>query len=111
MNRRNFFKYGITAVASVFLAPLLLKKGSAFAADKAPLTASDPVAQSLGYNPDNTKVDKKKWTKKAGADGKSQKCATCMFFTAIDPKHGNCQIFPNNTVASVGWCNSWTKKA
>jgi hypothetical protein len=111
MNRRNFFKYGIAGLASLFAAPLLSRKGSAFADGKAPLSPTDPVAQSLGYNPDNTKVDVKKWTKKAGADGKTQKCGTCMFFSAVDGKSGNCQIFPNNSVMTNGWCNTWTKKA
>ena len=111
MNRRNFFKTGLAAVASLFAFPLLSRSGSAFGADKTPLTATDPVGQSLGYNPDNAKVDSKKWPKKAGPEGKAQKCSNCMFYTAIDGKHGNCQIFPNNTVMSVGWCNSWTKKA
>ena len=111
MNRRNFFKYGLAAVAS-FVLPALSRNGSlAFGDGKKPLTESDPVAQSLGYKSDNTKIDTKKWTKKAGAEGKAQKCSTCMFFTGIDAKTGNCQIFPNNTVSANGWCNSWTKKA
>ena len=98
MNRRNFFKASIAAVSSLLLFPVLFKKGSAFGADKKPLSAKDPVAQTLGYNPDNTKVDIKKWPKKSGADRALQKCQTCMFFTKIDGTHGNCQIFPNNTV-------------
>jgi len=112
IDRRNFFKYGAAAFASLILSPIFSRKGSlAFAGGKPPLSPSDPTAQALGYNPDNRKVDTKKWTKKAGAAGKHQMCKTCQFYTPIDSHHGNCQIFVNNTVMSHGWCNSWTKKA
>jgi len=88
------------------------RKGSlAFAQEKQPLSESDPTAQDLGYKDDNTKVDIEKFPKKAGAAGKNQKCSTCQFYSAIDAKHGNCQIFVNNTVTANGWCNSWAQKA
>lgn len=112
MNRRRFFKYGLTAFATLFFSPILSKKGSlAEAADKPSLSETDPMAQTLGYKKDNTKVDVKKFPKKAAADGKNQKCANCQFYKALAGDHGSCQIFPNNSVLANGWCNTWTKKA
>ena len=112
MDRRSFFKYGSTVVASFFVAPLMSRKGSlAFAQEKQPLSESDPTAQDLGYKEDNTKVDTTKFPKKAGEAGKNQKCSACTFYSAIDAKRGDCQIFVNNTVNSNGWCSNWEKKA
>jgi hypothetical protein len=111
--RRNFFKYGAAAIASLVLAPALRATGSlAFGADaQKPLTEDDTLAKTMGYHKDAKKVDVKKWAKKGGADGKDQSCKSCMFFTAgSDGKTGKCQIFPNNTVNMGGWCNSWAKK-
>jgi hypothetical protein len=111
MNRRNFFRYASTAVTSSFLASLMYRKGSvAFAQEKQPLRESDATAQEFGYKEDNTKVDTTKFPKTAGQAGKNQKCSTCGFYSAIDAKHGNCQIFVNNTVTSNGWCNNWEQK-
>jgi hypothetical protein len=112
MNRRSFFKYASTAVTLSFLAPLMYRKGSAaaLAQDKPPLSESDETAQVFGYKEDNTKVDTTKFPKKAGEAGKNQKCSACSFYSAIDAKHGDCQIFVKNTVNSNGWCNNWEKK-
>ena len=111
MNRRRFFKYASTAVTSSFLAPLMYRTGSvAFAQEKQPLSESDATAQELGYKEDNTKVDTKKFPKKAGEAGKNQHCSVCTHYSAIDAKHGDCQIFVKNTVTSNGWCNNWEQK-
>ena len=116
-SRRGFLKHSFLALAAVFVAPVL-RKGSPKLFDDAmadgplaPLSASDPLAMSLGYNPSASKVDLKKWPKKAGPDGKGQKCSSCMLYTAIDGKTGKCQIFQNKTVSASAWCNSWSKKA
>src|SRR5271165_6334379 len=100
-DRRHFFKQFGLSLVSLALAPYVAARARlAAAADgKLPaLSEDDPTAKILGYRPDAAKVDLKKWPKKAGADGKNQKCATCMFFTSIDKTSGKCQIFPNNTV-------------
>lgn len=112
-DRRSFFKYAIAAVGTTLLSPYFRGTGGFAMADAALplLKESDPTATALGYAYEASKVDKKKWTKKAGPDGPAQKCSSCMFFTGSDKKSGKCQIFPNNVVASGGWCNSWTKKA
>ena len=112
-DRRSFFKYSLLAIGAAVLSPYLKgRTGLAFAGSTLPmLPETDPTATALGYSSDANKVDKKKWAKKAGPDGASQKCNTCMFYTGTDKKAGKCQIFPNNSVAAGGWCNSWSKKA
>lgn len=112
-DRRHFFKTSLISVAAAALAPYFRGSSSiAFAGATLPLLKeSDPTATALGYNANADKVDVKKWTKKAGPDGKSQNCSGCMFYTGIDKKVGKCQIFPNNTVSANAWCNSWSKKA
>jgi hypothetical protein len=78
-----------------------------------PVDEKEQMAAALGFHKDATKVDVKKWTKKAGADGKSQTCATCQLYTAdlAANGQGKCVIFSNRLVPSNGWCNSWVKKA
>jgi hypothetical protein len=101
----KLFGGGIPAVA----AP---KKKSGGAAPANAVKESDPQAQSLGYKMDATKVDTKKWTKRAGPDGKTQFCHNCQFFQGkAGDKFGPCQIFAGKEVAANGWCNTWTKKA
>jgi hypothetical protein len=76
------------------------------------LTEKDPAALALGYQSDATKVDVKKYPKRAGAEGGKQFCRTCMFFQAADPKTAAaapCQLFPGKQVSAKGWCNSWAQ--
>lgn len=111
-SRRGFFKAAVGSVITLGLVPLFKRAGfEAFAEELPPLDVKDPVASSLGYIVDGAKVDVKKWTKKAGADGKTQSCENCMFYTGLDKKKGKCQIFPGRSVTAKGWCNSWSKKA
>ena len=115
MNRRSFFRTGMALAASWVLQPLLFRRGSiAWAAKPAPerpvLKMTDPEAKKNGYNYDAMLVDTKKWKKKAGPDGDRQQCINCSRYTAIDTNHGNCDVFPKNTVNWNGWCNSWEKK-
>lgn len=112
--RRQFLKSGFwaTAVASVLpLVGIRGLRGEAQAAALPMLSETDSLAVALGYYASAAKVDTAKWPKKAGADGKTQQCSNCMFYTAsAGGKDGNCQIFPKNRVAAAGWCNSWAKK-
>ena len=114
-DRRRFLKTFLFAGASALVLPALQRKDmflSALGAEKLEaLSPTDPMAQALGYYEDASKVDTKKWPKKAGPDGKTQLCDNCMFYTSADKKRGKCQIFANKTVAAKGWCNSWAKKA
>lgn len=112
-SRRSFFKYTLVAISATVLSLYTRGKSSfAYAKSSLPLLKeSDPTATALGYSSQAKKVDKKKWPKKAGPDGASQKCSNCMLYTRVDAKSGNCQVFPNNLVAAEGWCNSWVKKS
>jgi hypothetical protein len=109
--RRSFFKYSAAFLASITILPYFKGLSQAFAATNPPLSEKDPMAKSLGYHADATKVKTKDFPKRPkGAD---QFCHNCQFYTAIpnEKTHGNCALFQQNTVTSAGWCNSWTKKA
>jgi|APCry1669192269_1035402.scaffolds.fasta_scaffold05161_2 hypothetical protein len=110
--RRSFFKYSAAFLASVTILPYLKGFTRAFAANT-PLSEKDQTAQLMGYHANAKKVDTKKWEKRKGAEGAKQFCHNCQFYSAIagNKDHGNCTLFPNNTVTANGWCNSWTKKA
>ncbi|MBI3555076.1 MAG: high-potential iron-sulfur protein [Deltaproteobacteria bacterium] len=88
------------------------KMGAVARAADAPVVLSedDPMAKTLGYYKDASKVDVKKWPKRAAPEGKKQFCNNCQFFTADGKTQGKCQIFANKLVASKGWCNTWTAK-
>lgn len=72
------------------------------------VSVSDPLAQSLGYVEDATKVDTKKYANyKPG-----QKCERCRFYTGAPGKtYGPCQIFGNKEVNANGWCLSFNAKS
>ncbi len=38
---------------------------------------------------------------------KGQTCSNCQFFKFLD---SGCQLFPSNSVAPTGWCQSWVLK-
>lgn len=101
-SRRSFLALVAAAAPATLLA---LRPGSAAAADH--VSPSDPLAQSLGYTEDNTKVDKSKFpTYKPG-----QHCSVCRFYTGTPGKpFGPCQIFAGKLVNSDGWCVSFNAK-
>jgi len=92
--------------------------GSALAASRASaqaatpaapvLSATDPQAVALGYNPDNTKVDKAKYAQHAAG----QMCSGCNFYQgkATDAM-APCQLFAGKQVTGKGWCTAFAKKA
>ena len=71
------------------------------------LSESDPLAQSLGYKEDASKVDKAKFpTFKPG-----DTCAKCRFYQgAAGKSYGPCQIFAGKVVNARGWCASYNAK-
>lgn len=71
----------------------------------------DPVAASLGYKADASKVDTAKFPKRAGAEGAKQNCGNCQFYTAKSGGWGACQILRTGLVKEAGWCNTWAQKA
>ena len=72
------------------------------------LSEKDPVAISLSYVADTTKVDAKKHPKHT----KEQLCSNCQLYTG-KPKDaaGPCPLFAGKQVAAKGWCSAWVKKA
>ncbi len=109
MNRRNFLVLSTCgAVASVAAA----KTSLAQTPPTGPVQENEALAVAMGFYKDATKVDLKKWAKKAAADGKDQLCKNCQVFAA-DPTNkgmGKCTIFQMRLVPDAGWCNGWVKK-
>jgi hypothetical protein len=77
-------------------------------ADAPMLSESDPTAQSLGYKPDATQIDKAKYPKyQAG-----QSCANCQLYQGKPgDAAGPCPIFGGKQVSAKGWCSAYVKKA
>jgi len=102
LNRRTILMRGATAMAFVLTA-----QGAAQAAG-AKVEETDPMAVSLGYKEDTTKVDEKKFPKHTAA----QNCAGCQLFQgAAKDAAGGCPLFAGKQVAGNAWCSAWTKKA
>jgi hypothetical protein len=77
-----------------------------------PLQESDPKAQQLGYAQDATRVDDRKFPKRAGADGREQFCHSCQLYTgSAQADWGRCPLFPGKQVNRRGWCNAWVRRA
>ncbi|WHZ10184.1 MAG: hypothetical protein OJF60_000623 [Burkholderiaceae bacterium] len=101
-NRRVFLMTvaaGTTALAAT--------QRMAFAAEPE-LTSSDPQAAALGYVPDTTKADQKKYPNHTTA----QHCSDCALHTPIaGSQMSHCSLFPGKLVHNNGWCSAWAKKA
>ena len=81
---------------------------NALAQAPAMLGEKDPVAVSLGYAADTTKVDAKKYPKHT----KEQNCANCQLYVGKPTDAaGGCPLFAGKQVAAKGWCSAWVKKA
>lgn len=113
-NRRQFLKLTGLGVAGLLVADkVFAQKPAAPAAAKLEMAKeSDPTAVALGYIEDASKVDTKKWPKRAGAEGAKQFCYNCQFYKdkCADPKAtaaSPCSILANKGVTAKGWCNSW----
>lgn len=113
--RREFLAQTCMGVAAAVAAQTLFKN-QAFA-DANDADPKDAAAAALGYNPDASKVDTKKWSKRAGAEGAKQFCNTCALYQAKDPKNPKadakapCPALGMKNVAGKGWCNSWAPRA
>ena len=99
--RRVFFIQA-AAGASVLAATSAMAQAPAMVSEK------DPAAAGLGYAPDTTKVDAKKYPKHAN----EQMCSNCQLY-AGKPKEaaGACPLFAGKQVAAKGWCSAYVKKA
>jgi hypothetical protein len=109
LTRRSFIESSARWIVTIPLLNTLA--GRSWSADLPIETGDDPVAKALGYFPDATKVDTVKYPKRAGADGATQFCHTCLQFTATSDDWGTCKVIPGKRVAAAGWCNVWVKKA
>jgi hypothetical protein len=104
-SRRAIVKGGL--IAGAVIPALGLVGNSAFAADLTPLDPNDPVAKSLGFVNDSTKVDAKANPTHTAA----QKCGTCAQFGGKPGEaRGPCNVFVGHTVPQGGWCKVWAKK-
>ena len=109
-SRRQAIKLSLTGLAALPLGVLLHPES--VCAESPKLEDDEPMARQLGYVHDATKTDTTKFPKRAGADGDSQFCRSCQFFTGEgDAEWGECTIFSGRLVNANGWCNSWFLKS
>jgi len=104
VSRRRFLSLAVAAAA----APTgLLISQQSFAADLPALSPDDPMAKSLGYVSDSSKLDAK--TQPAFKPGSA--CAKCALFSgAAGAASGPCGIFAGKAVSSKGWCQAFAAK-
>ena len=102
--RRTLLKVALMGGAAL---PLMARLTDAEAAAQPLVDVNDPVAKSLGYTIDTTKVDAK-----ANPTHKvTQKCANCIQFQGkATDKQGACNLFPGKDALGAGWCKVWAQK-
>jgi len=100
-SRRDFLRNSLFAVAALPLGAGVLSR-SALAQDLPRLEMDNAQAKALGY------VETASEASGNAAYEEGENCANCMFFNA---ETEGCQLFPQNSVAPEGWCQSWTAKA
>jgi hypothetical protein len=107
ISRRAMVKSGLIAGTLVPAFGLLGRTAGA-QTPPTPLNPTDPVAKSLSFVLDATKVDATaNPTYKAG-----QHCGTCAQYTGkAGATSGGCNIFVGHTVPVTGWCKVWAAKA
>jgi hypothetical protein len=102
MTSRRHFVLAIPAAA------LSLVTIRAAYAQATKLEEADPIAVSLGYRNDASKVDAKKFP--AFAAGSN--CANCQLYQGkAGEASGACGAVGGKLVNSKGWCVAWAKKA
>lgn len=105
ISRRAMVKSGLIAGA---LVPAIGLIGRSASADSlTALDSNDPMAKSLGFVTDATKVNAgANPTYKAG-----QKCGTCAQYQGGSAATGGCNIFAGHSVPAGGWCKVWAAKS
>ncbi len=100
-SRRQFIITLVPAALALGAAPAVL-------AQTAKADENDPVAKSLGYKHDASKVDAAKYPSFA----KGKVCSNCQLYQgkAADA-WGVCPILAGKQVNGNGWCSAWAKKA
>ena len=97
-SRRDFMRNSLLGLAALPLGAGILSR-QALAQDLPPLDPENPQAKALNYVTQASDAS----AHPAYADG--EKCSNCMFYNADTQ---GCQLFPQNSVAAGGWCQSWT---
>jgi hypothetical protein len=100
MKRRQLVQLMARAAGAMVLAEVSPARAQAHVSE------SDPMAQSLNYRDDATKVDKSNTRYVPGSA-----CANCVLYQGkAGDASGTCPIF-QKLVSAKGWCNSYTKKS
>jgi high potential iron-sulfur protein len=103
-HRRTLLKAALLGGAAL---PLMLRNQDAHAAAQPLIDLNDPVAKSLGYVTDTSKVD----AKENPTHQPTQKCGNCIQFQGkATDKQGACNLFPGKDVLGAGWCKVWAQK-
>jgi High potential iron-sulfur protein len=90
------------------VATLALTAARTTPAQAARLEESDPIAVSLGYKHDASKVDAKKHTTYAAG----RNCANCQLYQGkATDAWAACAPVGGKLVNAKGWCVVWAKKA
>jgi hypothetical protein len=109
-SRRSFLATAAVAASAAIVGGLRPRSANAAGENLPHLSESDPLAKSLGYQADGTKVDKSKFpTYKAG-----ERCAECRFYQGTAGQksgYGGCQIFAGYSVNADGWCASFNARS
>jgi len=102
--RRDFLKCALASAAAI----PALRMADAMATDVTPLDPTDPVAQSLGFVSDASKV-----VASANPTFKSgQHCGACMQYRGKPSDATSaCSIFGGHSVPSGGWCRAFVQRS
>ena len=100
-SRRDFMRNSMLGLAALPLGAGILSK-TAFAQELPRVDTSSSTAQALSY------VEEASEASDHPAYEEGEHCQNCMFFNA---ETEGCQLFPGNSVAPEGWCQSWTAQA
>ena len=92
--------------------PAMEKPAAAAPADMPKLSESDPVAMSLGYKHDASKVDLSKHPRRGEPGAENQHCKNCVLYQGkAGDEWGGCSIFAGKLVNANGWCATYAPKA
>lgn len=117
-SRRNFLKRSLIVAGTLpVVAQVLQRKALAEDASLKPIDENSPLAATLGFHHDATKVDLVKFPKRKEAGGEKQFCRNCALGLQTGLKAEGqpgawvkCSLFPQGVVNENGWCNSWVAK-
>ena len=117
-SRRDFVKYGAAFAAGLVALVRVASPRGAFAQNPTKaLDPASPMATSLGYSHDATKVDATKFPRRKEPGAEKQLCSNCILLQTPGLKAegqegewGKCALFTDGLVNLKGWCNSYAAK-